>query len=287
MKIGIRKFQLISLCSFCLCAYLFVNSMNSNQLNQKPTEYITKEKSDSGTQVNTEGADVGLKFLIAFGYKDARPARFVGDRYERLSLIEKLLKKCPTPTEKACGFRRHSFDADLFEKKMLLGSQDKKILVKILASSLGPDDDENRKNPYQKVISQNTKFEFNKAVQIYDEVFYVGHSRDGGGPDFEPPKLTQNNHVDCDWYIKEKPGLVDLRKSLKMPKLKVRTLGLISCASEKQFKGALVRANPNLNLVTTKDLVYYQDALEIVMQELDQSIQLKLIGYGQKNLHLN
>ena len=31
---------------------------------------------------------------VVFGYKDARPARFVADRYERLLLLSRLLRRC-------------------------------------------------------------------------------------------------------------------------------------------------------------------------------------------------
>ena len=40
---------------------------------------------------------------ILFGYKDARPARFVGDRYERALFVADLLKPC-APGQIACGF---------------------------------------------------------------------------------------------------------------------------------------------------------------------------------------
>lgn len=275
---GLRGFQIASLFSFCVCSYFFVNLVNSeNSQKNQHTDPILELKH----------VPPALKFLIAFGYKDARPARFVGDRYERMSLVETLLKPCASQETQVCGFQRHQSDADMFEKTILPAPHEKKVIVRIVASSLGPDDEENRKNPYQKIYSQNTKQEFDRGLFNYDEVFYVGHSRDGGGPDFGPPQLTKKNHVHYDWYIKEKPGLRDLQKSLKVPHLKARTLGLISCASEKQFKSALNTINPSINLVTTKHLVYYQDALQQVLQELDQSIKLRLIGYGQKNLHLN
>src|SRR5579871_5723859 len=42
---------------------------------------------------------------IIFGYKDARPARFVGDRYERLVLINGLTGPC-LPKRFDCEFER-------------------------------------------------------------------------------------------------------------------------------------------------------------------------------------
>src|SRR4051812_11465617 len=46
---------------------------------------------------------------IVFGYKDARPARFVADRYERAVFIQRLVRECKGENF-ACGFRRGEAD---------------------------------------------------------------------------------------------------------------------------------------------------------------------------------
>src|SRR5690606_28410542 len=60
-----------------------------------------------------EKPQIDLK--VVFGYKDARPARFVADRYERAIFIQRLLRDCKHGNQ-ACGFRRGDSDADLFLK---------------------------------------------------------------------------------------------------------------------------------------------------------------------------
>lgn len=85
-----------------------------------------------------------LDVRVAFGYKDARPARYVGDRYERAILVEYLLGECREGFF-ACGFDRDAHDADLFYKKIRAANGSKVLVrVQVVASSVGPDDEENR-----------------------------------------------------------------------------------------------------------------------------------------------
>ena len=55
---------------------------------------------------------------MVFGYKDSRPARFVGDRHERLALIQRLTSEC-SGSQQACGFERSPENSDLFIKSIM------------------------------------------------------------------------------------------------------------------------------------------------------------------------
>jgi hypothetical protein len=97
------------------------------------------------------------------------------------------------------------------------------------------------------------------GLQQADAVFYNGHSRDGGGPDFAPPRLTENGHVDYTWYEKNQPGIRPVMKRLDND-AKVKLLGLFSCSSTKHFDDKLRAAKPGLALISSPKLLYYADA---------------------------
>ncbi len=204
---------------------------------------------------------------IAFGYKDARPARLVGDRYERLYILQKLTTNCSaSSSNQACGFERDLSDANLLTRKV----KNQVFRIRITASSAGADDLDNRKNAYQKYLTQISENNFIYGLRTTPVVFYVGHSRDGGGPDFSPPRLlVKNNHVDYNYYRKHQPGFKKLLESLSQKqKAQDLSLGLFSCDSTKHFEEKIRRHSTSVKILTTTNLVYYTDALARTLQEL-------------------
>lgn len=202
-----------------------------------------------------------IRITVLFGYKDARPAPFVGDRYERLSFEQKLLGSC-SPGENACEFHRDPQDMDLFFKDLrFVRGKNHRVQIRIMASSAGPDDRTNRDDSFQRWQSIRAEDTFHSALQSDDVVFYNGHSRDGGGPDFWPPRIYKNGHVQYAWYSKTKKGLTDMVESLKKNDQHPQLLGLFSCVSSEHFSQELHQAQKNLGLITSRRLLYYSDGL--------------------------
>ena len=209
-----------------------------------------------------------LAVRIVFGYKDARPARFVGDRYERNLLVSYLVAPCPAHYH-ACGFRRDPEDADLFLKDITgPDGKPRRVKLRLMHSSAGPDDEENRRDPYQKWLSRQAQNAFFGGIRDVDVVFYNGHSRDGGGPDFTPPRLRADKHVNYWWYANTKPGLTTLLNVLEASETRARLLGLYSCVSTGLFSETLRQADEKLALVTSRRLLYYADALKSLLGTL-------------------
>lgn len=217
-----------------------------------------------------------IDIRIVFGYKDARPARFVGDFYERNALLAMLTQTCHDGRQD-CGFERSPFDTDLLTKSMI-GPDGKphQINLRLVHSAVGPDDDENRKNPLQIWQSELASQTFYDGLIRADVVFYNGHSRDGGGPDFKPPRLSPNQHVNYLWYNKYKPGLLKIKNTLKNAKTPAKVIGLFSCLS----KQLIPKKNPNIRVpirwIGTKNLVYYAEALQDIKEKLSSLLSMKL-----------
>ena len=206
-----------------------------------------------------------LRIHIVFGYKDARPARFVGDRYEKNMFLQYLLGDCP-PEFHACGFRRDVEDADHFIRKIEgPDGRPKTVHLYVGHSSVGPDDEENRGRSFQNWQSGYAKRLHEDGFAEADIVFYNGHSREGGGPDFAPPRLL-GGHVDYPWYKKHRPGFKRMIASLERATPQV--YGLFSCESTPHFAGKVRSTAQTMALITSRNLLYYTDALRNMLGAL-------------------
>lgn len=234
-----------------------------------------------------------LDVRIAFGYKDSRPARFVGDRYERLYLIQKLIRPCDEKVDKfICGFQRNREDLNILEKTW---SNHKGSLfnlrLRITASSFGMDDEENRHTTYQKHLSKVSEINFFSGLSTADAVYYIGHSRDGGGPSFSPPVLKKDQHVDYNWYKKNNQSFHKMLKYLRLhsrqrPRHQLK-LGLLSCASHQLFDKRIHQVSARTETLTVPNLIYYTDALKKVLEDLSALMSKKTNGSVRKNSRLN
>lgn len=214
-----------------------------------------------------------IDMRIVFGYKDSRPARFVGDFYEKNALIETLILPCSSDSF-ACGFYRSPFDSDLLLKTVVgLDQKERRVFLHLLSSAVGPDDDDNRSNRFQKWKSKKAEDVFFEGIAKADIVFYNGHARDGGGPDFEPPRLLKNRRVNYGWYLTKNRGPKKIQKALVDPLSSIQLIGLYSCVSEK-----LIPKSPESEKVAwiaSAKLVYYADAMQGLIEALSSILGMK------------
>lgn len=222
------------------------------------------------------GSESEPEFRVVFGYKDARPARFVADRYERLLFIQRLTGSC-LGTDLACGFSRDRGDADLLTRSIVgPDGQRKTVRVRVVQPSASADDLENRKDPFQRWKSKRAEEAFLKGFHEAAVVLYNGHSRAGGGPDFEPPRLNPAESVDFTWYKAHEPGFAKVLDALKEEaSARTRMLGFYSCASHKLFTDRVREIRPDLGLVTSSRLIYFSDALETSLETLNSLFSMK------------
>ena len=236
-----------------------------------------------------------FEIRVVFGYKDARPARFVADRYERMLLVSRLLEKCGEG-EGVCGFSRDARDGDLFTKEIAgPDGAPRAIRLRVVAASVGADDEENRKDPMQARRSAYAERVFLDGLRDAEVVIYNGHSRAGGGPDFRPPRIRRDLEVDYGWYRAHTPGLDAILDRLgPRPKgegERLRLLGFLSCASTKLFLGQIGKARPELATLSSPNLLYFSDAFEASLEILDSILTMRcesragaarLIGWFEK-----
>jgi hypothetical protein len=215
-----------------------------------------------------------LEIRMVFGYKDARPARFVGDRHERLAFIEHITAPCGAD-EQACGFIRSRENADLFTKTVTIADQLKTVRLMVVNSSVGTDDEENQSDPFQAWKSKYAQKTFLNGLKEADVVFYNGHSRFGGGPDFFSPDLASDGTVDASRYKNRRTGIKKLLTALeesKRPKSppfsQLKVLGLFSCTSSQHFNNQIKKVS-DAGLLSSAQLMYYSDALDQSLSAID------------------
>lgn len=208
------------------------------------------------------GTKPSFDVTVAFGYKDARPSPFVGDLYERALLVQELL---------AHGFARSVDDDELLTRDIVDPDGHPRLLrVRLVASALSADDRANRKDPRQRAKSRRARAAFLDAITHADVALYNGHARVGGGPDFDPPRLTSDGHIDYVWYKKNRPGMPELRAALARPG-GAKLIGMFACEASQHF----ARDLGERAAIVSDELVYFADALRATFETIDNLAALK------------
>lgn len=238
---------------------------------------ISKQPTISNSQCYKKYSELfnknNIDMRIIFGYKDARPARFVADRYERLTLINSLLAHCNS-NRFDCDFVRSAEDGDLFIKYIKgLDNKIHKIELRLVNSSVSPDDEANIKDPFQIWKSNNAAELFYEGLKHADIIFYNGHSRDGGGPDFLPPRLTNKHHIDYHWYRTKKLGIKNMKQALNMAEKPPAIIGLFSCHSDQLVPKSQISSRSEW--ITSKKLLYFADALQNIKDNLSEILSMQ------------
>ena len=217
-----------------------------------------------------------MEIHIFGGYIDVDRRGITTDLYERTAFVEKLTTRCPDqrPLLKSCGFQRAEDDADLIYKE-IEGPEGKMIRVEIQLkySSLTTNDVVNRRSPEQVTRSEEVRNAFGLSLKQADVVFYSGHSRGGGGPSFEPPRL-RGGHVDYGWYEKNRPGLQFMLEALRgRTEPPMTLLGMFSWDSRRHFLSSLTGL-PIRSTVLTRALITDREAQLAMMSSLNGVLNL-------------
>jgi hypothetical protein len=179
-----------------------------------------------------------------------------GDRYAMTALMEQLNSPCES-NQFACGFRENPDDAGDFRKRISIMGPDGKsrtrvVHISLRSSSVTPDEKLNRTSSKDDQDSQTdaTRDFYLDGLENADVSLYVGHARDGGGPDFGPPVVNPKlHHTDFDWYHKNHPGVDAIAEALDGAPKTAKVIGIFACWANDHFHDFLRKAAPNAGLV--------------------------------------
>jgi hypothetical protein len=119
----------------------------------------------------------------------------------------------------------------------------------------------------QERFSRSSEENFFGGIRSADWVFYMGHARNGGGPDFRPPRLTSAGKPDYyGYYRKSFPGLSRMTQELKATSNKGVLVGLFACDAKLHFHRRLSAGNKNQKMILTlggEGMLHYLDTLMV------------------------
>lgn len=236
-------------------------------------------------------SDDTLNITLAFGYADSKPNTKVFDAYMQDAIIDTITAPCKNGLQ-ACGFMDGPRGTNSFYK-WVNGPKGKRhfVVLRMLSGALSLNDQYNMKEAkkLQDEKCAQTVMDYNSSISSGDEVvFYLGHSRDGGGPDFCPGKTTPDNHVNYPFYRSQKPGLRPLLSSLTTSadlRKPVELLGLFSCSSKPHFYGPLTKASPETGYILTNRTMLFTEVFQDFYIALDAVLGRKCDAYYKGTLN--
>jgi hypothetical protein len=213
--------------------------------------------------------EIDIRYV--FGYGDDSDDSVVDDTLNRQEFVDRVMSACDSNV-RVCGFTRSADDADLFEKTVVGPTGEKhKIKLRLTASSNSTSDRINQAFfQEQREKSDNAKKVFFSGINEADMLMYVGHARDGGGPDFSPAvRRKVDGKIDYDYYSKHKPGLEELTAAFTLSRKTPKILGFLACNSER-WSERLVRLAPKSGLIlSSTDKIATEAALAHAYSALD------------------
>lgn len=199
-----------------------------------------------------------INVTVAYGYFDLGDHTTL-DVSLKNYFIQTMTTPCKTWDLKTCGFKKAGNNPIILTRKMTgPDGQIKTVKITVDSPSVSTSDETNRNNPQQKVRSEAVKNMFLDGLRNSEITLYLGHSRDGGGPDFDPPKL-KNGHTDYDWYHANPKDKKEMNKVLAEDPNKARILGLFSCSSIRWFSKGVASQAPGSGLIGTTDTFYVRN----------------------------
>jgi hypothetical protein len=183
--------------------------------------------------------DGTLNIVIGFGYTDSVPNDVVFDFFMGNAFRKALTGPCRQGVS-ACEFTQSRTSPTKFTKLIeTLDGQFRQVQITLLIPSISGSHRLNTSpvnSAKQSTACKNAESAFYQEVRNGAEiVYYSGHSRDGGGPDFCPPKTLPNGHVDYSWYRRNQPGLKLLLSNMSVARQPTQVLALHACASVPHF----------------------------------------------------
>lgn len=196
--------------------------------------------------------------------------------------LRSLLTSSCSGRQKFCGFKNDRNNPYLFTKDTVINGKRYPVRLEMHFSSSSEYLSNNMNSSRQDQRSQYTENFFLRSLQTADAVFYFGHARNGGGPDFDPPQFVGNsNKVNYDGYYKpQKPGLKKMISSLRSGN-QAPIIGMMSCNARDKFLRPIRNAAPKSGVITSTAIL----DIDIVYTAMIGAIDSVIRGQCQKSFY--
>lgn len=178
-----------------------------------------------------------VDFRIAFGYYHSADGRGAYDPFFREEFRSRMLTPCrPHTNIHLCGFRplpTRNANVEVLEKVITTPSGLSKP-VRITLTNSAISSDASQANPMLALYrTKDAERVFFDGLCNADAVFYAGHGRGGGGPDFAYPRFVDNDpakDVDFKSYIKDPSnGVRRMQAALANCETPAKIISLFGC----------------------------------------------------------
>lgn len=231
-----------------------------------------------------------LNIAVGFGYWDNSPYEHVFDQYIANALRRTLTEPC-TRGHNVCGFKG---SGDFFTK-IVRGPDGKpnRFTVSLTYGTLTTNNVANtttlRERQYAQCNAAVKKF-YGEIARGSEVVMYIGHARDGGGPDFCPPVRKSNKKTNYDWYQANQPGFKQLLSAMEASKVTGRPnqiVGLYSCSSKKHFHTGMKAKLPEAGYILTSNEIMATQAINSIATTIDALAGKKCVSGFNRGLKLS
>ena len=223
-----------------------------------------------------------LNIAVAFGYSDLADEHFdlTTDAMTMDTVIFNMTNPCAYKGQGFCAFKlaegkEHKVNRYTRELTTAGGKLTVNIYTINSSYSNGNSDNTGKYKDLQNEQTRTARDFYGWALQNSDLVLYEGHSRDGGGPDFAPPRLNGSGTVDYPWYHANRPGLKFLLSALDLAQRKPLSLGLYSCASRIHFLDSLERHASDSKLILSTKVVEGGKTKAALLRTLESSLNFE------------
>jgi hypothetical protein len=183
-----------------------------------------------------------------------------------------------------CGFRQDPNNEYVFRKNVRIRGQTVGVRMEIqfgsATESLSRNLGRNRAEQESRTSFMNSYF--TRSLQSADAVFYFGHARSGGGPDFAPPVFVSGtNKVDYrGYYLPNRFGLKRMISGLSGSR-KAPIVGVMACNSRDLFLKKLRAVAPDTGFISTLDVSTVAEPFTATLGAIDSLMR----GQCQKSFY--
>jgi hypothetical protein len=242
-----------------------------------PTDRPTEYRKCFGDYANRFKHPGEFHIAIVLGYSDGTDEGYdlVMDQDLRQQVAFHLTKLCRSSQQGFCEFNalnENPHEPQIFERE-IVGPHGRTNVVRVtlMDSSYDLSNTKNKTiyQAQQKAKTERARSFFAESLKTSDVIFYEGHSRDGGGPDFAPPRSRSNGKVDYPWYRQNQPGLKFLLQALSNVEHSPHHLGLFSCASHRHFRKELEPLLHQSHMILSTKVVEAQLTKEALLASIE------------------
>ncbi len=196
------------------------------------------------------------------------------------SIRSALRERCSKKSQlNLCGFSEAGSSKSgkvVLTKQINLLGEDVQVRITLTHASASESFLENTQSlkQRQEFLTKQSEENYFDSIGKADVVIYNGHSRNGGGPDFNPPILDNTLHTDYNGYYEiQRPGIKRVLDLVKIGTNKESVLAFFSCYSKKHFYNDLLLANPEQRLILSAETIDYYDSLKASMGYIEGFMQ--------------